>query len=348
MLDRPADKSFEEDLKEVRAEVSQMNTENKPHVIIKFTGLNLDSLSKVWAWISSQVASKDIGLVLDPHTVFEHIFANASGGDFLKNLERVHKLQISTLAQGYSMLGVEQAIPKVLSKAGTVVIKDDSSYLSYIAMWSDWDYPNTGLRQSIKQELEVFKKSQRLDIENTLDQESRVYTAACLALSNSVSIIEALVTFNDEFVKHLTTAKFSVKKAFHVTSRLAKRILTEMYGPRQGILKSFNAGNIEQTSASIFWATIWSLDIGLSFKAIGLDNLHIVSSELVKFLLVNTGFESIRCLETKVSVLEAKTSELQKTVKNSEKSAVTASNKSDELKRTCEALMNELSSLSPK
>jgi hypothetical protein len=60
----------------------------------------------------------------------------------------------------------------------------------------------------------------------------------------------------DDFVKHLTTAKFSVKKAFHVTSRLAKRILTEMYVPRQGILKTFKAGNLAHTSASIFWATI--------------------------------------------------------------------------------------------
>jgi hypothetical protein len=171
---------------------------------------------------------------------------------------------------------------------------------------------------------------------------------ACLALSDSVSIIEALITFIDDFVKHLSTAKFSVKKAFHVTSRLAKRILTEMYEPRQGILKSFKAGNLEQTSASIFWATIRSLDIGLGFKRTGLENLHIVSSELVKFLLVNTGYESISGLETKVAFLEAQAVDLQKIAKNSEKSAVTASNKSDELKRTCDALIKRIAKLESK
>jgi hypothetical protein len=133
--------------------------------VVKFAGLNLDSLSKARAWISSHVAIEDIGLVVDPHTVFEHIYANLSGGDFLKNFKRVHKLQILTLAQGYSMSSFEQAIPKVLSKAGSVVIKDDSSYLSCIATWSDWDYPDTGLRQLIKQELELFKKAHRLEIE---------------------------------------------------------------------------------------------------------------------------------------------------------------------------------------
>jgi hypothetical protein len=208
--------------------------------------------------------------------VFEHILANVSGGEFLKKFERVHKLNISTLAQGYSMSSFEQAIPKFLSTGGSVVIKDDSSYLSKISSWSDWDYPDTGLRQTLTDELEIFKSSHRSEMENTLDQESRVYTVTCLALSNSVSIIEALVKFIDNFVKQLTTARFSVKKAFYLTSRLAKRILTEMYGPRQGILKSFKAGNIEQTSASIFWSTIRSLDLRLEFKSTGFKNLHIV------------------------------------------------------------------------
>jgi hypothetical protein len=192
----PASESLNEELKEVRDEVRRLNTENKSHVV-KFAGLNLDSLSKARAWISSHVAIEDIGLVVDPHTVFEHINANLLGGDFLKNFERVHTLQISLLAQGYSMSSFEQAIPKILSKAGSVVIKDDSSYLSCVATWSDWNYPNTGLRQSIKQELEVFKKAHRLEIKNTLNQDSRVYTVSCLALSDPVSIIEALIPFID-------------------------------------------------------------------------------------------------------------------------------------------------------
>jgi hypothetical protein len=342
-----ATETLTEDIKDMRGEIRRINTENKPHVV-KFAGLNLDSLSKARSWISSHVASEDIGLVVDPHTVFEHIHANVSGGEFLKNFERVHKLDISTLAQGYSMSSFEQAIPKFLSKAGSVVIKDDSSYLSRIPTWSDWDYPDTGLRQSLTQELEIFHRSHRLEIENTLDQESRVYTVACLALSHSVSIIEALVKFMDDFVKHLTTAKFSVKKAFHVTSRLAKRILTEMYEPRQGILKTFKAGNLEQTAASIFWATIRSLDIGLGFKRTGFENLHIVSSELVKFLLVNTGYESISSLEGKVATLEGSNADLLKTARNSEKSAITASNKVDELKKLCDTLIKRVTKLESK
>ena len=174
------------------------------------------------------------------------------------------------------------------------------------------------------------------------------YAIACLALSNSVSIVEALIQFIDNFVKHLTTAKFSQKKALHVTSRLAKRILTEMFEPCQGVLKSFKSGNLEQTSASIFWASIRSLDIGLGFKRTGMENLHIVSSELVKFLLVNTGYESISGLESKVATLESQATKLQKSAKNAKKSAITSSNKADDLQKVCDALVKRITKLEAK
>jgi hypothetical protein len=206
-----------EEVKDIRSKLLRINTENKPHVV-KFAGLNLDNLSKAKSWINTHVSIEDGCLVMDPHTVFEHIYANITGGEFLKNFERVHKLNISTLSQGYSMSSFEQTISKILSKSGTVVIKDDSSYLSWVPTWADYDYPNTGLRQTILNKLEIFQRAHRSEIENSLEPTARVYAVACLALSDSVSIIEAVLKFIDDFVKHLTTAKFSFKKAFHVTS----------------------------------------------------------------------------------------------------------------------------------
>jgi hypothetical protein len=82
--------SINEELKEVRDEVRRLNTKNKPHGVVKFAGLNLDSLLKASAWISSHVAIEDIGLVVDPPTVFKHIYANLSGGDF--KYRRWHKV----------------------------------------------------------------------------------------------------------------------------------------------------------------------------------------------------------------------------------------------------------------
>jgi hypothetical protein len=70
-----------------------------------------------------------------------------------------------------------------------------------------------------------------------------------------------------------------------------------------------------------------------------------VSSELVKFLLVNTGYKSISKLETKVSALEGQVLDLQKTSRNSKKSAVTASNKANELKKLSNSLVKRITKL---
>ena len=112
----------------------------------------------------------------------------------------------------------------------------------------------------------------------------------------------------------------------------AQAHLTKIFVPQQGVFKTFKTENMEATAASIFWSTICLLDIALDFKQTGFENLHIVSSELVKFLLVNTGYESISGLEVKVATLEGQVLELLKTVKNADKSAIAASNKSNELK----------------
>jgi hypothetical protein len=50
-------------------------------------------------------------------------------------------------------------------------------------------------------------------------------------------------------------------------------------------------------------------------------------------------------LEVKVATLEGQVSELSKTVKNADKSALTASNKSDELKKLCDALTKRVTKL---
>jgi hypothetical protein len=76
------------------------------------------------------------------------------------------------------MSSFEQAIPKILSKSGTVVIKDDSSYLSWVPTWADYDYPDTGLRQTILNKLEIFQRAHRSEIENSLEPTARVYSVA--------------------------------------------------------------------------------------------------------------------------------------------------------------------------
>ena len=93
-----------------------------------------------------------------------------------------------------------------------------------------------------------------------------------------------------------------------------------------------------QVTTSILWTSLQSLDVALRLKNMGLQDLEIVSSELVKFLLVNTGYDSIEKLQKQVESLLTNTTAIQKTSKNASSSAISATNKVDELQKQISAL----------
>ena len=79
-------------------------------------------------------------------------------------------------------------------------------------------------------------------------------------------------------------SKFSSKKAWSITTRLASRIMNHVSVPRTGVQKNFKAGSPERIGESIFWSTLKTLDIMAEISTIGFRNSPIVASELVKSL----------------------------------------------------------------
>ena len=118
-----------------------------------------------------------------------------------------------------------------------------------------------------------------------------------------------------------------------------------MFEPRQGVLLAFKAGDREQISRAILWSTVQSLDIGLRIRKDKFANSPLVAGELVKFLAVNTGFESIERLTDKVSRMTDKIEEAVKVSKAAEKAAQTASNKSDKMKRSLESMLKWITAI---
>jgi outer membrane murein-binding lipoprotein Lpp len=80
----------------------------------------------------------------------------------------------------------------------------------------------------------------------------------------------------------------------------------------------------------------------MSIKKDGLKNDPIVSGELLKFLAVNTGNETIKVLETKVKDLQGKLGQAKASVTASTKAATSASNKADRNKTRLEASKKRL------
>jgi hypothetical protein len=74
-------------------------------------------------------------------------------------------------------------------------------------------------------------------------------------------VVRAESLIDDDY-KELTKGKFGSKKARHVTTWLAKRLLVEVVTPRVGVVKALHAGALTQIARIAFWwASLRSLDI---------------------------------------------------------------------------------------
>jgi hypothetical protein len=101
---------------------------------------------------------------------------------------------------------------------------------------------------------------------------------------------------------------------------------------------NFVTGSNDVIVKQIFWAVIRSQDIMARYKNSGFKNGPSVSSEYVKFLIMNTGMESIDKLEKKQGSLEERVHTLGKEFKVCEVKSSSASNGASTAKTAVKAL----------
>ena len=183
------------------------------------------------------------------------------------------------------MSSFERPVPTVLSTGKIRLIEDDVSYLDQVKAWEDYNCQETRMREQVSQALENFSAANGMQIDDKLLPGSAAHTLATLTMTTSVSICEDIFKFWTNFVRTLTKSKFSHQKAHHVTTCLVKRIYTEIFVPRQGVITTFKAGNMDQIMAAILWSILLSLQSVQEMKIVGFTNLGIVTSKLTKFLL---------------------------------------------------------------
>jgi hypothetical protein len=117
---------------------------------------------------------------------------------------------------------------------------------------------------------------------------------------------------------------------------------------RQSVQGSFIAGDPIQVCQKVVWGVLKAHDVMANFKKHGFKHHPAIASELVKFLAVNTSFEIIERLETKVTTMEKDIAELKKAVAGAVKLAGTASNTGDSFKATTTKLDARVAKLEKK
>lgn len=81
-------------------------------------------------------------------------------------------------------------------------------------------------------------------------------------------------------------------------------LILEIAEPRHGVALSLKAANQNQIAKVTLLASLRSLDIMREIQRLNFENHPAVANELVKFLAVNTEFDSIKNLQTDVAQIQ--------------------------------------------
>jgi hypothetical protein len=231
------------------------------------------------------------------------------------------------------MTSFDAKTPKFFCKFQShMVLKGDASYFDMIESHAAWADVSSGFRMRLQGALTQFQKAHGSYIDQSTVIGSKPHTLAHASLTESAGWIIGFIQFIDEYHSELSKAKFGTGKAWHVTTRLAKRILDDVGDQRYGIQNTFRVGDPTQICQQIVWAVLRSHDLMAEFKNLEFKNHPSISGELVKFLAINTSFEAIEKLALKVAVLEGEANDNRKQLAIAVKSASTAGNKADEVK----------------
>ncbi len=338
-------KDFEDRLEDMSSRLSNVTAETD-ETSIRFAGLGFRSSREANAWLMIHLPDHPCGLIVDVHIVMEHVSASLSSNEIISRLEKQVKLKVPTLADGLAMSSFQNAVPRFFSKAGAhKVIKNDASYFNEIASFEEWDTPITGFRDLLKEELSTFRESHQRNIDDTLERNSLIYALATMALTESVAWMEGFIVFLDDYYRDLSQARFGSKKAWHVTTRLGRRMLLEIAMPRNGVQHSFLPGKNDQICQRIVWSVLKCHDIMARYKRHNYKDDPTVGSELVKFLAVTSGYEVLDSLKVDMTTAKAELAIIKKYTNAAIKAAGAASNKADEGKKVQDALIKRVMKL---
>ena len=127
-----------------------------------------------------------------------------------------------------------------------------------------------------------------------------------------------------------------------LNSRLGHRIWETIYSPCSGIMEKLEPNDPSLTAANVIYYVLLSIDVQQEFQKVGLKNHAVISSEYVKFLATNTGYDSVDKMSARLLKLETAGQDLTMKLKEANASAKTASTTSADLKRKVDALERKL------
>jgi len=301
----------------------------KDSTVIKFGQLGFRTQLDCTSWLQTHHPADEFGLLVDFHLVMEHVFVQINGQKLLANLEKIYKMDLKSNNQALAISSFETRLPRFFTQDSKLHVRRDESYFHGIKSWDEWDLPNDGFRDRLNVELHLFKVGHQETLENELTHLSPFHNLCVLALTESVAWVDSLVKFIDDTYNEYSRSRYGTKKAWNITTRLAKSLIEKVATPRNSIHNSFKIKNPAQVSKAITYASLRSLDLMMTITQSNFKNSPIITAELSKYLALNTNYEAVEQVQKKLSTMESDNATLKKDVKSAISSANTAGNKFD-------------------
>ena len=283
---------------------------------VKFAKLGLKSYAESVTWTDLNYHKESVysgfGYFSDVHVIMAIIsiemgssVATNPNVDYIKDRADFVKLKLKNKWERYMTTSFDRTIPKLLlSNTKFQIVKDIASYFDTVPLWEQWESTEMGFRTRIIKALANHKRTMEDYLRNILDTNSTLFSVAYQSLLASVSWIEELIRYIDSTYEEYVEAKFRPKKTWNITTRLAMALLYHIAQPRMGIAQALHNTDYEQIKALTVYGIVRSLDAMAQISKDGFRNCYIVSSELVKVLSKNTGYELIDAISTRVHTLE--------------------------------------------
>ena len=143
-------------------------------------------------------------------------------------------------------------------------------------------------------------------------------------------------------------SKFTTERGWCLTMQILDRIMEDLYAPKDGVLDAMTISDPLSVCSHLVWAAFKTHDIMTSYVDKHFENHPAISTEYVKFLATNSGFEKVEKLS---GLVDALTEKLTKTTDDAKKAASKADNasmKMTEALREVAALTKRVKSLEDK
>jgi len=317
---------------------------------IKYSGLGFRSQKESDAWVEINQPSDDYGLIMDYNCVMEHVWTQIVGQKILTNLEKVYKMKLRTNNQAVTLTSFETRIPKFFcgESKSMGVVREGESYFKLIKTWEEWNTPFDGFRDQLKRELILFETGHHETISAELEPLSIYHSFVSKTLIDSISWANKLIKFIDDTYREYSRARYGTKKAWHVTTKLAVALMEYISSPRTVIHNSFRVGNHLAVSKTVTYAYLKTLDLMIEIEKLDFRNSPIITSELAKFLALNSNYESIEDLQKEVKTVNETVSKALKETASAVKSVGTIGNSLDKVQKEMGGMTKRIKTLESK